>query len=123
MGAIKFWYEHSLATPEQLAEKKKYDEEVKAKERGDHRGLDQGAERSASHLAAPGGGLPRGRPVLLPDEAKLADAEPVAKESQLDAGILLTCRRYLDQHPEPSDLCPVARISRGERSRRGAPIL
>ncbi len=30
-GTIKYWYEHSLATPEQLEEKKKFDAEVKAK--------------------------------------------------------------------------------------------
>jgi len=31
MGAIKFWHEHSLATPEQLADKKAHEERVKAK--------------------------------------------------------------------------------------------
>ncbi len=31
MGAIKFWYEHSLATPEQLEAKKKFDADLKAK--------------------------------------------------------------------------------------------
>jgi cytochrome c553 len=31
MGAIKFWYEHSLATPAQSQAKKKHEEQVKAK--------------------------------------------------------------------------------------------
>ena len=99
MGAIKFWYEHSLATPEQLAEKKKYDEEVKAMKakvtaltttaRNEVKaGLQQHA---AEYLAAA---------ALLPESAKLEDATPVAKAGQLDANILLSCRQYLDHHPE-----------------------
>lgn len=99
MGAIKFWYEHTLATPEQLDEKKKYDESLKArkaavaafigKARGEVKaGLQQ---RAADYLAAA---------VLLPDRAGLAEAEPVAKSRQLDADFLFASRQYLDQHPD-----------------------
>ncbi|MEP6668640.1 MAG: PSD1 and planctomycete cytochrome C domain-containing protein [Chthoniobacter sp.] len=105
MGAIKFWYEHSLATPEQLAEKKKYDETVKAKKaeitavstkaRAEVKAKVQ--VRVADYLAAA---------ALLPAEAKQADAEPVAKETKLDTGILLTCRRYLDQHSDNPVFAP-----------------
>ena len=97
MGAIKFWYDHSLATPEQLEAKKKFDEALKAKKaavtaltskaRGEVRaGLQQ---RAAEYLAAA---------ALLPAKPKRADAELVAKEAKLDPGIVLTCRQYLDQH-------------------------
>ena len=77
MGAIKFWYEHSLATPEQLEAKKKFDEAAqsakkaavaaftsKARERGANAGLQQHA---ADYLAAaallPARGHTRGRRV------------------------------------------------------------
>ena len=99
MGAIKFWYEHSLATPEQLEAKKKFDADLKAKKaevagfitkaRNELRaGLQQ---RAADVLAAA---------ALLSANATLADAESVAKEPKLDAAIVLTCRKYLDLHPE-----------------------
>ncbi|HSI12596.1 MAG TPA: PSD1 and planctomycete cytochrome C domain-containing protein [Chthoniobacter sp.] len=99
MGAIKFCYEHSIATPEQISEKKKFDEEVKAKKaaiaaisskaRTEIRtGLQK---RAAEYLAAA---------VLLPEKPKLADATTVAKDAKLEAAILLTCRQYLDLHPD-----------------------
>ena len=99
MGAIKFWYEHSLATPQQLDEKKKFDTEVKAKKaegaaftakaRGEVKAALQ--RHAADYLAAA---------ALLSANATLADAESVAKEPKLDAGIVLTCRKYLDLHSE-----------------------
>lgn len=99
MGAIKFWYEHSLATPEQLEQKKKYDEEVKArkakitavstKARNEIRtGLQQ---RATDYFIAA---------ALLPEAPKLTDATPVAKANELDANVLLSCRQFLDLHPE-----------------------
>jgi hypothetical protein len=99
LGVIKFWYEHSLATPEQLAEKKKYDDEVKAmkakvsaltsRARGEVKAVV--LQHAAEYLAAA---------ALLPENAKLEDATPVAKVDQLDANILLSGRQYLDHHPE-----------------------
>jgi hypothetical protein len=99
MGAIKFCYEHSIATPEQLADKKKFDEEVKAKKAaitaitGKARAeIKAGLQkRAADYLAAA---------VLLPEKSKLADATTVAKEAKLEAAILLNCRQYLDLHPD-----------------------
>ncbi|HEV7404044.1 MAG TPA: PSD1 and planctomycete cytochrome C domain-containing protein [Chthoniobacteraceae bacterium] len=98
-GAIKYWYDHSLATPEQLEEKKKFGEEVKAKKaeitavatkaRGEIQTVVQ--RRAADYLAAA---------ALLPAKAQPADADPVAKAAQLDANIVLSCRRFLDLHPE-----------------------
>ncbi|MEY4484371.1 MAG: hypothetical protein RL693_1823, partial [Verrucomicrobiota bacterium] len=97
MGAIKFWHEDSLATPEQLDAKKKYDEALKAKKaevaaftasaRNEVKAKLQ--NQAAEYLAAA---------VLLPQNAKLADAAAVA--GNLDADILLSCRFYLDQHPD-----------------------
>ncbi len=99
IGVIKLWYEHSLATPEQLEAKKKFDETLKArkaevatvtsKARGEVKAALQ--QHAAEYLAAA---------ALLPAGAILADASPVATSRQLDAGIVLSCRKYLDQHPD-----------------------
>ena len=99
MGAIKFWYEHSLATPEQIAEKKKYDEDVKAQKAriaavstkartAIHAQLE---ERATDYLIAA---------TFLPEKPKLTDATTVAKAQDLEASILLSCRQYLDLHPD-----------------------
>jgi len=99
LGVIKFWYEHSLATPEQLAGKKKYDEAVKAKK------AEITAVASKARAEVKARVLPRAADylavaVLLPAKPKLADAAPLARADQLDANILLNCRQYLDQHPD-----------------------
>jgi cytochrome c553 len=98
-GAIKFWHEHSLATPAQLEEQKKFDETLKAKKaevtafttkaRNEVKaGLQR---RAADYLAAA---------ALLPKNAKLTDAEPLAKAAGLDADFVLSVRQYLDQHAD-----------------------
>ena len=99
MGAIKFWNEHSLATPEEEAEKKKYDEEVKArraqvtaftaKARNDLKAELQ--SHAADYLTAAA--------MLSPDESQ-ADVERLAKTWQLHPQYLLACRRYLDRIPD-----------------------
>jgi len=99
MGAIKFWNEHSLATPEQVAEKKKYDELVKArhaevtafttKARNDLKAELQ--NHAAEYLAAA---------AMFSPEAAPADVERLATAWQLRPQYLLACRRYLDRVPE-----------------------
>src|SRR6185436_4625516 len=99
MGAIKFAYEHSLATPEQLEAKKKFDADLKAKKaevaafaakaRGEVKAVLQ--RHAADDLAAA---------AMLPAKATLADAASIAKEPKLEAAIVLSCRKYLDLHPE-----------------------
>jgi len=99
MGAIKFWYEHSLATPEQIEEKKKFDEALKAKKAevtkftGQARNAVKAElqKRAADYLAAA---------ALLPARAGLADAVSAAKPGELDADVLLLCRQYLDLKPD-----------------------
>jgi len=99
MGAIKFAYEHSLATPEQLEAKKKFDSDLKAK-KAEIAAISAKARaeiktrlqlRAADCLAAA---------ALLPANATLADAESLANEPKLDAGIVISCRKYLDAHSE-----------------------
>jgi hypothetical protein len=99
MGAIKFAYEHSLATPEQLEAKKKFDADLKAK-KAEVAAFTSKARaavkaevqnHAADYLAAA---------ALLPAQAQLADAAAAAKEPRLDADILLSCRKFLDAHPE-----------------------
>ena len=99
MGAIKFWYEHSLATPEQLAEKKKFDEALKAKKAEVAKFVGQARtavkaevqKRAADYLAAA---------ALLPAKATLADAQAAAKADTLDADIVFICRQYLERSTE-----------------------
>ena len=119
IGVIKLWHEHSLATPQQLDEKKKFDSDLKAKKAGvaaistkARAEIKAGMQRRASdYLAAA---------ALLPADATLADAAAVAKDdkvsgrqgeeasnaasaiSKIEPGILLACRKYLElqrEHP------------------------
>ena len=99
LGAIKFWYEHSLATPEQLAEKKKYDEAVKAM-KAKVTALTSKARAEVKAVVLPHAAEYLAAAALLPEKAKLEDSTPVAKAGTLDANILLSCRQYLDRHPE-----------------------
>lgn len=99
MGAIKFWNEHSLATPEQLAAKKKYDEAVKAK-RAELTAFTTKAKtelkaelysHAAEYLAAA---------AMLPPDPEFGEVEQAARAASLRPRYLLTCRQYLDRHPE-----------------------
>ncbi len=99
MGAIKFAYEHSLATPEQLEAKKKFDADLKAKKaevaavgakaRAEIKAKLQSRAADILAMAA-----------LVSANATPADAASVAKGSRLDSAIVLSCRKYLDAHPE-----------------------
>lgn len=99
MGAIKFWHERSLATPAQLEAKKKHDEAVKA-QRSALTALTAKAKnelkaelhgRAADYLAAA---------AVLPRDAEFAEVERIAHASKLRPRYVLTCRQYLDRHPE-----------------------
>ncbi|MEO6786760.1 MAG: PSD1 and planctomycete cytochrome C domain-containing protein [Chthoniobacteraceae bacterium] len=99
IGVIKLWHEYSLATPQQLEEKKKFDADLKAKKA-------EVTAVSSKARAAVRAGLQRqaaeylAAAALLPGKATAADAEPVAKARQLDAHLVLSCRQYLDLHPD-----------------------
>lgn len=94
MGAIKFWYEHNLATPEQVAAKKKYEADVAAlrskiaKFNSQTRAaLKADLQRlAADYLAAS---------VELSDDPDFKEVEAVATKHGLRARYLLTCRQYL----------------------------
>jgi len=99
IGVIKTWYEHSLATPEQLAEKKKFDDALKAK-KAEVTGIVSKAraevktamqQHAAEYLAAA---------ALVPARPTLVDVQPVARAGELDAAMVLSCRQYLDLHPD-----------------------
>lgn len=104
-GVIKHWYEHSLATKEELAKAKADDERI-AKARAAHgafkskavNGLQSAARANvveylvaASSMAA---------------EASLAQAEPLCAEKGLHPWILLQCRLHLSYHPDDPVLGP-----------------
>ena len=99
MGAIKFWYEHSAASPEQIEKKAEHDKELKRRQAAvadftskAREGLKFGMWlRAADYLAAA---------TLLPEAAKRADADVVAKRHHLDSAVLLGCRDFLDKHAE-----------------------
>ncbi len=98
-GAIKYWYEHSLATPAQRESKKQSDDLLKDKQtqvttflsKARAEAKAQAEARAADYLAAA---------ALLPPDAKMMDATPVAKTFQVRAELLLSCRQYLEKHPE-----------------------
>ncbi len=96
LGALKFWYEHSLATPEQMEAKKHHDETVK-KSRAEVTGFIAKArtaiktelhEHAADYLAAA-------------SELNMdGDFSIVAKRYALRPRYLAACRQYLERHPE-----------------------
>src|SRR3569623_170229 len=99
MGALKFWYEHSLATPEQLAAKKAHEKAVTAK-RSEVSGFTAKAlaeikselqAHAADYLAAA---------AELPKDADFAEVQRLAARDKLRPRYLLTCRQYLARHPE-----------------------
>jgi len=99
MGAIKFWYEHSLATPAQTEAKRKAEELVKAK-RAEVTAFTTKARneikaelqsRAADYLAAA---------ATLPMEADYAMVEALAKEHGLRPRYLLTSRQALARQVE-----------------------
>lgn len=99
MGAIKFWYEHSLATPEQLEAKKNHEARVTAqrsavtsfttKARADLKSELQ--SKAPDYLAAA---------ALLDAAPAFDDVEKLAAERGLRARYLLTCRQYLAKNTE-----------------------
>lgn len=99
MGAIKFWYEHSLATPEQLAAKKAHEEKVKAK-RAELTAFTTKARnaikaelqsKAAEYLAVA---------AAVHMDADYGTVESAAKEHGLRPRYLLTCRQYLARQAE-----------------------
>ncbi|MBL9142538.1 MAG: PSD1 domain-containing protein [Verrucomicrobiaceae bacterium] len=99
MGAIKFWYEHSLATPEMLAAKAAYEKKVKerkaevtafiAKARKDLKA--ELHRQAADYLFAA---------AQLRDEPEFSEVEALAAKLKLRPRYLLTCRQYLARNPE-----------------------
>ena len=98
-GAIKYWYEHSLATPEQLAAKKEFEKKVAAqrkkvtdyiaKARADLK--EELHSHAAEYLAAAS---------LLSADADYAEVKKVAATKQLRSRYLLTCQQYLSRNVE-----------------------
>ncbi|MBI5757263.1 MAG: PSD1 domain-containing protein [Planctomycetales bacterium] len=99
MGAVKFWYEHSLATPEQLEAKKKHDAEVTAQKEkltkftAEMRAKlnDELQARAADYLAAS---------AELPGDADFAQVAKLAELRGLRSRYLLTCWQYLARSAE-----------------------
>ena len=97
MGAIKYWYEHSLATPAEQARKKESDDLLKEKQAQLNAFISKARSevkrkteaRAADYLAAA---------CLLAANAPLKEAEAIAKPGGLRAEILLACRKSLEQH-------------------------
>jgi hypothetical protein len=101
MGAIKFWYEHQMATPEQIAAKKAHEAKAAekrkvvttftAKARAELKA--ELHSHAADYLTAA---------AQLPDEPDFADVEKLAAAAKLRPRYLLTCRQYLtrkNEHP------------------------
>jgi len=101
MGAIKFWYEHQMATPEQVAAKKAHEAKAaekrkvvtafSAKARAELKA--ELHSHAAEYLTAA---------AQLPDDPDFADVEKLAAAAKLRPRYLLTCRQYLarkSDHP------------------------
>ena len=99
LGAIKFWYEHPLATPEQLEAKKNHEAKVKeqtsklARFSSETRAKLKAElqEHAAEYLAAA---------AELPEDPGYSQVQELAAKRGLRARYLLTCRQYLDRHSE-----------------------
>lgn len=98
-GAIKYWYEHSLATPADLEAKKKHEADVKTqrakitKYNSDTRAaLKADLQRQAANYLAAS--------VELSDDPDFREVEAVATKHGLRARYLLTCRQYLARATE-----------------------
>jgi Protein of unknown function (DUF1549)/Protein of unknown function (DUF1553)/Planctomycete cytochrome C len=99
MGAIKFWYEHSVASPEQIQKRDDHGKELTRRQAAladfsskAREGLKFGIWlRAADYLAAA---------ILLSEKPSQAEVEAVAKREHLDALVLKGCREYLGQHLE-----------------------
>ncbi len=99
IGVIKLWYEHSLATPEQLAAKKAHEARVKeqtaklTKLTTELRAKlkDELHSHAADYLAAA---------AELPDDPAYATVQSLATQRGLRARYLLTCRLYLARNRE-----------------------
>jgi hypothetical protein len=97
MGAIKYWYEHSLATPAEQALKKETDDRLKQKQaqltalisKARAEAKRKTEVQAADYLAAA---------CLLTADASLKDAATAAKPDGLRPEIILSCRNYIEQH-------------------------
>jgi len=93
-GAIKYWYEHSQATPAQLAAKKEFEARVAAQKKkvADYIAKARAELKedlhghAADYLAAA---------ALLDADADYSEVQILAKEKGLRPRYLLTCRQYL----------------------------
>lgn len=101
MGAIKFWYEHSMATPEQIAARKAH--EAKAAEK--RKTVTSFSARARAELKAELHNAAvdyLAAAARLPDDPDFAEVEKLALPLKLRPRYLLTCRQYLtrkNEHP------------------------
>ncbi len=98
-GAIKYWYEHSLATPAELAAKKDFEEKVKAQKKKVTAFIAKARAElkedlqayAADYLAAA---------TQLDADSDFSEVQKAAKEKGLRPRYLLTCRQYLARHKD-----------------------
>jgi hypothetical protein len=97
MGAIKYWYEHSLATPAEQARKKETDDLLKDKQ-ARLTGLISKTRAEAKRKAEAKAAVYLAASCLLSEDASLDEAGTAAKPDGLRPEILLSCRKYIEQH-------------------------
>ncbi len=98
-GAIKHWFEHSLATEAELAKAKADDDRIaKARQQAAQFKSSAIAQLQASARAKVGDYLAAA--ACMAPEATLVQAEALAEEKQLHPWILLQCRLHLSYHPD-----------------------
>jgi hypothetical protein len=99
LGAIKFWYEHSLATPEQLEAKKQHEQAVKAQAAkiAKHSKETRAKLKTELHTHAADYLTAAAQ---LPADPDFAQVGKLAARLHLRPRYLLTCRLYLARHPD-----------------------
>lgn len=98
-GGLKFWYEHSLATPAQLEAKKKFEEGVKGQSAKVSAFRSATRDKLKSELQAHAAEY-LAAAAALPAEADYATVAALAGQRHLRPRYLLTCRQYLERNPE-----------------------
>ncbi|MBX7210476.1 MAG: PSD1 and planctomycete cytochrome C domain-containing protein [Verrucomicrobiaceae bacterium] len=98
-GAIKYWYEHSLATPQELEAKKKH-EAIVAKKRAEVTAFTTKARTELKAELQSGAADYLAAAASLAVDTPFAEVEKLAAQRGLRPRYLLTCRHYLAKNAE-----------------------
>lgn len=99
MGAIKYWYEHNLATPEQKASKEELEKKAKERTAALTKLTNESKRKVKEELQAKAADYLAAARELGTDHG-IAEQERIAKQHGLRTRYLASARLYLERHPE-----------------------